>query len=323
MKFRTAGIVAVLVLGVAGSPVQAQTYPVKPIRAIVPGGTGGPVDTSARAMAQALAQRMGQSVVVENRPGADGIIGLEACVKAAPNGYTLCVSPMGPISMNPVIHSKLSYDPVRDLSPVALLGVTTGAIAVNLSVPATSMRELIQLAKAKPGVLNWGSWGNTSISYLHLAWLQNRAGVSFTSISYKAANQTVVAISTGEIDVLQSNSGTFRSGNVQEKVRVLAITGANRSANFPGVPTLGELGFDIDYPGGVGVFVPTGTPADVVTRLNAEINRLLADAGFVNRFLAPSEIEPSILTPEEFAAFLKRHRDTAETLARIAKIRIE
>ncbi|MSQ51416.1 MAG: tripartite tricarboxylate transporter substrate binding protein [Betaproteobacteria bacterium] len=323
MKFRTVGTLAVLILGGAGLQVQAQTYPVKPIRAIVPGGTGGPVDTSARAVAQALSQRMGQSVVVDNRPGANGIIGVEACVKAAPDGYTMCVSQMGAISINPFIYPKLSYNPPRDLSPVTLLGVTTDGIAVNSSVRAASMRELMQLAKAKPGALNWGSWGNTSISYLHLAWLQKQADVSFTSISYKAADQAVVAIGTGEIDVLLSSTGNFVRGNVQEKVRVIAITGAKRSANFPGIPTLVEQGFDLDFPGGVGVFVPAGTPREVVTRLNGEINRLLADAAFVKRFLAPFEIEPSILTPEEFTAFLKRHRDTAELLFKTANIRIE
>jgi len=323
MKFRTMGNFAMLILSIAGLQVQAQTYPVKPIRAIVPGGTGGPVDTSARAVAQALAQSMGQAVVVENRPGANGIIGLEACVKAAPDGYTMCVSQMAAISINPIIYPKLSYNPVSDLSPVALLGVTTDGIAVNSSVPAASLRELIQLAKAKPGALNWGSWGNTSISYLHLAWLQQHTGVSFASISYKASDQAVVAIGTGEIDVLLNNTASFRRGNMQEKVRVIAITGAKRSANFPGIPTLGEQGFDLDFPGGVGVFVPAGTPREVVTRLNGEINRMLADAGFVKRFLAPSEIVPSILTPEEFAAFLKRHRDTAEILFKTANIPID
>ena len=322
---RMARIAAGLLCVAAAMPgiVPAQSYPSKPLRAIVPSGAGGPADTSARALAQALTPALGQPVVVENRPGANGILGMEACARAAADGYTVCVTQMAPVSINPLIYPKLSYDPVRDLAPVGLIGVTTGSIAVHASVPAKDLRELLALARARPGTLNWGSWGNASNSYLHLAWLQKAADVSFASISYKTPDQAVTALGTGEIQVLQNNPGIFLPMEKAGRIRVIAVSGARRSRQFPEIPTLSEQGFDLDFPGWNGVFAHAGTPGPVVARLNAELNRLLGDERFVQRFLAPAEIEPTPLTPSQTASFLQQHRRTAELLVKLANIRID
>ncbi|MBI2319839.1 MAG: tripartite tricarboxylate transporter substrate binding protein [Betaproteobacteria bacterium] len=175
----------------------AQGYPSRLVRVIQPLGVGSPGDLVSRAIAQSLSQTLGQPVVVENRVGANGIIGMEGCAKAAPDGYTICVPSFSQVTMNPVIYSKLPYDPLRDLAPVINIGVINSSIVVNASVPVNTLRELFALAKTKPGALNWGSWGVGSFPHLYLAWMQHSTGTSFTHVPYKTIALAVGAVVAG------------------------------------------------------------------------------------------------------------------------------
>ena len=300
----------------------AQGYPSRLIRVIQPLGAGSPGDLVSRAIAQSLSQTLGQPVVVENRVGANGIIGMEGCAKAAPDGYRICVPSFSQVTMNPVIYSKLPYDPLRDLAPVINIGVINSSIMVNGSLPVNSLRELFALAKTKPGALNWGSWGIGSFPHLYLAWMQNATGASFTHVPYKTIALTISAVVSGEVQVTLNTPGLAAPLVKAGRVKVLAVIGRKRSPLLD-APTLEEAGFDLPLTSWVGVAAPAGTPKDIVQRLNAEIGRLLADPKFVERVLAPVSIDPIGGSPEEFAAFLKADREIAEKVAKLAQLRTE
>lgn len=311
-----------LVAWMAVPSAQAQSFPTKPLRIIVPSGLGGPADTSARAFAQGLAPNLGQAVVVENRGGADGVIGIDACAKSAPDGYTLCITQAAPITTLPFLSAKLPYDPVRDLMPIVLIGTTAGgAIVVSASIPVNSMRELVDYAKANPGKLNWGSWGNASNSYLHFAWTQKTTGATFTHVPYKTPDLAVTGVVSGEIQVLLNSPSVVAQHIKSGRVRAVAISSNNRSADLPAVPTLKEQGFDLAFVGWNGVFAPTGTPTAIIRRLNAEFNKLITDASFSNRFLRAQSVEPTGGSPEDFETFLRNARNVTAQLVKSADIR--
>jgi tripartite-type tricarboxylate transporter receptor subunit TctC len=320
---RISAITAIYLTSLLVTPmVLAQSFPTKPLRIIVPSGLGGPADTSARAFAQALTPTLGQAIVVENRGGADGVIGIDACAKSAPDGYTLCITQAAPITTLPFLSAKLPYDPPRDLAPVILIGTTAGgAIVVPASLPVTTMRELVGYAKANPGKLNWGSWGNASNSYLHFAWTQKTTGTTFTHVPYKTPDLAVTAVVAGEIQVLLNTPSVLAPHIKSGKIRALALSSNSRSADLPGVPTLREQGFDLAFVGWNGVFVPAGTPTAIIRRLNAEFNKLISDAGFSNRFLKTYSVEAVGGSAEDFENFLKNARDVTSQLIKTADIR--
>ena len=298
----------------------AQTYPARPVRIIIPGGAGAPPDIIARALSQPLTQTLGQPFVVENRVGANGIIGMETVVKSAADGYTLCITQGAPVSLNPYFYSKLSYEPLRDLAPIVNVGVIAASIVVSASVQANSMRELIEQIKAKPESLLWATWGAGSFSDLYRAWAQNAFGVSFRDIPYKTPTQAFNAVVAGEANVMLNASGLLPPLIKAGKIKALATIGPSRYVTLPDVPSFAELGYDVDFRGWVGVFAPAGTPREIVLKLNGEINRIIADPGFGERFLVPASVERSGGTPEEFAAFLKADRETAGKLTRLANV---
>jgi tripartite-type tricarboxylate transporter receptor subunit TctC len=326
MKIR-AGVVTFLAswlclpwVAAASAQDAAQNYPSRLIRFIQPLGPGSPGDIVSRAIADALGRRFGQPVVVENRVGANGLIGMDACAKAAPDGYTVCVPSFAQMSVNPVLYSKLPYDPLKDVTPVILFAAITSAITVNASVPANSLQELVAMAKSKPGALNWGSWGLGSFSHLYMAWLENATGTSFVHVPYKTLGQAVTGVVAGEVEVMVNTPAVAAPLVEAGKVKALAIIGKERSPLLPNVPTLKEAGYDLPLISWVGVTVPTGTPAPIVRLLNDELNKLLADPAFVTRFLAPGSLAPLGGTPESFADFLKTDRATMEKLAASANI---
>lgn len=324
MASGAAGRIVTIFLGaLALAPIaHAQIYPTKPLRIIVPSGLGGPADTSARAFAQGITPALGQPVVVENRGGADGVIGIDACAKSAPDGYTLCITQAAPITTLPFLSAKLPYDPPRDLAPVILIGTTAGgAIVVPASVPANSMRELVAYAKANPGKLNWGSWGNASNSYLHFAWTQKTTGATFTHVPYKTPDLAVTAVVAGEIQVLLNTPSVLAPHIKSGKIRALGLSSNSRSTDLPGVPTLKEQGFDLAFVGWNGVFSPAGTPVAIIRRLNTEFNKLIADASFATRFLKTYSVEAVGGSPEDFETFLKNAREVTAQLIKSADIR--
>ena len=243
-------------------PAQAQdAYPSRLVRFIQPLGPGSPGDIVTRTIADAFGKSTGQPAVVENRVGANGIIGMDACAKAAPDGYTICVPSFAQMSVNPVLYKKLPYDPLKDFAPVILFASISSVISVNPSVPANSVQELIALAKSKPGALNWGSWGVGSFSHLYMAWLQSQTGTSFTHVPYKTLGQAVTGVIAGEVQVMVNTPAVAAPLVEAGKMKTLAVIAGGRSPLLPNTPTLKEAGFDPPLSSWVGVTVPPGHPS--------------------------------------------------------------
>jgi len=299
--------------------VQSNDYPNRPIKIIQPLGIGTPADIFSRAIAQQLSDKFGQPVIVENKVGANGLIGMDACAKAPPDGYTICVPSFSQVSLNPVIYPNITYEPLKDLSPIVLVGLITSSISVNSALPVNSMKELIELAKAKPDTINWSSWGVGSFSHLHMAWLESTTGAKFKHIPYKTIDQALTATLSGETQVFMNTPGLVQPHVKSGKLRPLAIAGPKRSPLLD-VPTLKEQGFNADFVSWIGVTVPTGTPKDIIQKLNSEMNKSISDPKFVERVLTPISVEPVGGTPEEFSTFMKSDREVATRLAKIAKL---
>jgi tripartite-type tricarboxylate transporter receptor subunit TctC len=305
----------------AASFALAQTYPAKPVHLIIPNGTGAPPDILARALAPPLSQALGQPVVVDNRVGANGIVAVEAVVRAPADCYTLCVTQGAPISLNPFFYAKLPYEPLRDLAPIANIGVIAATIIASTSAPVKSMRELVEWAKQKPSTVVWGTWGSGSFSDLYRAWAESTFGVSYLELPYKTSTHAFNAVMSGEAHVMLNASGPLPRFIEAGKIRGLATIGPTRYRALPEVVSFFELGYDVDFRGWVGVLGPAATPRDIATKLNGEINRIIADEKFAERFLTPASIEARVGTPEEFAAFLKADRETAGRLMKLTKVK--
>ena len=315
-------VAAALAAVVAGAmdPAWAESYPSRLVRFIQPLGPGSPGDILSRAMADRLARVFGQPTVVENKVGVNGLIGMTDCARAAPDGYTVCVPSFAQMSVNPVLYAKMPYDTQRDLAPVILVGAITSCVIVNVDLPVTTLNELEALGKAKPGTLDWGSWGIGSFSHLTLAWLASHAATTFVHIPYKTLGQALAAVAAGEVKVMVTTPAAAKPLADAGHIRVIGIIGRARSPLMPEVPTLKELGYDFPLLSWVGVTVPTGTPPEAVGRLNGEINKLVADPDFVARYMTPSSLAPLGGTPERFATFLATERATVEKLAADANI---
>jgi tripartite-type tricarboxylate transporter receptor subunit TctC len=306
-----------LALGAAQALAQPE-YPTKPVRVIVPIAPGSVTDVLARAAAQELSARLGQPLLVENRVGASGIIGGEACARAAPDGYTLCILYSNILSFNPHLFDKLPYDVSRDFAPVTNLYFITEGLIASASLPVDSVDELRILARTKPGTLNFGTLGPGSGPELFLNWLNAQWRTDITAIPYKGGGPVALALAAGEIQLGFMGLGNFIGPIQGGQVKVLAVSGSKRSKLVPGAPTRDEAGLGA-YPGRVwwGLLVPAGTAGVIVQKLNTQLVRLFREPKFVE-FLENRYVEPATGTPEEFAAFLKADRDTAGKLVRLA-----
>lgn len=313
-----------LIAGVAsGHPVPAQTYPVKPIRMIVSSPPGGVTDTSARAVANGVSQSLGQPIVIENRGGANGNIGGEACARAAPDGYSVCLINGVAITFNPFAYAKMPFDVDRDLMPVVLVGFLDIAITVHASLPVNSVRELVELAKTKPGGLNWGSLGIGSNSHMYMVWLESKTGARFTHVPYKGSPALFLAAGTGDVHISTTTPGTAQPHVKAGKLKIIAvITSKDRSPLAPEVPTFKEQGFELDFRNWNGVFFQRAATGEIVRRWNAEVNKLLADPKFTEKYLAPMAVTASGGTPQDFANFIKSDRATAAELVKLAKMKL-
>ncbi len=304
--------------------VFAQSYPVKPIRMIVPFPGAALNDAIARAVAQSLSQSWGQAIVVENRAGANGNIGTDVCAKAAPDGYTVCMPTGVVISLNPFAYSSMPFDPVRDLTPVIHVGTLEQVIAVNTSVPVKIVKELIDYAKANPGALNWASLGVGSSGHLYMEWMQAKAGVRFTHIPYKGSQQLQMAVAAGEVHVTTNTPGGIRANIEAGKVRALAVVaGRKRVQAMPDVPTLLEQGYDLEFRNWVAIYLPRSSPPDLARRWNTDVNKLLADAAFVEKHLGPWSVSAAGGSIDDLVAFMKRDRTMAAELAKIANLKLD
>ena len=294
----------VLFLALCGSSVQAQ-YPNKPLKMIVPYAVGGPGDILARQLSPKMSEFLGQPIVIDNRPGAGSIAGTEAAAKAAPDGYTLYLSTDGPISINPSLYPKLPYDPVRDFAPVTLLVAARQVLAVNSSVPATSVAELIALARAQPGRLNYASFGSGGLSHLAAELFKSMTGTDMTHIPFKGTAQALQALIAGEVQVMFVGEPGALPHVKSGRLRALASSGPRRTVLFPDLPTVAEAGVPgYDVQGLFGLLLPAGAPRDIVLRLNTEAAKTLADPEVLTRIRGLG-FEPQNGTPEAFAALIQ------------------
>jgi tripartite-type tricarboxylate transporter receptor subunit TctC len=301
---------------------QAQPYPAKSVRLIVPFPAGGGLDITARAFGQKLAEYWGQTVVIENRPGASGMIGAEAVVRSAKDGYILLVCSPAEIALNPALYSKMNYDPFKELSPVSLAATYPNMIVVHASVPAKSVKELIALSKRTSGGLPFGSSGTGSTQHLAGEWLKSNAGINYLHVPYKGAAPAVTDLVGGQIPTAILGLAPIIPHIKSGRIRGLAVTSARRSAAAPDIATLHEAGINFESTQWFGFLAPAGTPVEVIAKLQADIKRAAADPGVRDR-LESLGGEPTSNTPDEFAAFIKAENTKYGKVIRDGSIKAE
>jgi tripartite-type tricarboxylate transporter receptor subunit TctC len=283
----------------------AQSYPNRPIRFVVPFAPGGSTDTLARTIGQKLTDALQQQVVVDNRSGANGNIGMEIVAHAAPDGYTILLGYIANLGIGPGLYAKLPFDPVRDYAPITQLASSPNILAVHPSLPVKSLRELIAYAKTNPKKLNFASSGVGSIGHLTGELLNRSAGVDMVHVPYKGSGQAVIDLLGGQVQMMFSGMSSVMQHIKAGKLRALAVTGAQRSPAVPDVPTIAESGFPgFEATAWYGVLATAGTPKTIVDRLHDEIVRALALPDVKER-LNNVGFELVGGTPDEFAAFIK------------------
>ena len=297
-------ITAALAIAVAATATFAQEYPTKPIKLIVPFPPAGGTDIMSRVVAQRLTDANKWTVIVDNRPGAGGNIGVDAAVKSAPDGYTLVMGQTSNLAISPTLYSKLPYDPVKDLAPIVLVGSGPIAIVVKADSPYKTLGDLIAAAKAKPGSITMATPGNGTVAHLAGVRLQNATGAKFEHIPYKGAAAAIPDLLGGNVDFYLSSVPTLQSHVAGGKMRALAVTSAKRSPVFPTVPTVGETVKGFEANTWFGILAPAGTPQPVLAKLNAEINKSLKDPG-VRKSIENEGGEVLGGTPEQFAQLIK------------------
>jgi tripartite-type tricarboxylate transporter receptor subunit TctC len=285
--------------------VQAQNYPTRAIKIIVPYAPGGLPDTMTRLVGGKLAEPLGQPIVVENMGGAGGINGVAEVVKATPDGYTLLVADVGQVAINPHLFSKLPYQPLKDLAPVSLIGTSPLYLVAHPSVPAKSLKELVALAKKEPGKLNYGSSGIGSIHHLATEALKAGFGIDLVHVPYKGTGQSVPALLGGQVALLYSALPSIAGHLKDGKVKMLAISSAKRSPHTPDVPTVAENGIaGYDFVAEIGLLAPAATPREVIQRLAGEMAKVAKQPDVVKRFTELG-IDPVGSTPDAYAAMNK------------------
>jgi len=301
----------------------AQGFPSRPMKIVVPYAPGGLPDTIARVVAVKLGESFGQQLVVENMPGAGGISGVGEVVKAQPDGYTLLVADVGQIAINPHLFSKLPYAPLKDLAPVSMIGTSALYLVAHPSVPVNSLKELVALAKAQPGKLNYGSSGIGSIHHLATEALKSGFGIDIVHVPYKGTGQSVPALLGGQVALLYSALPSIAGHLKDGKVKMLAISTAKRSPQTPDVPTVAESGIPgYDFVAEIGMLAPAGTPREVVNRLAGEVAKAMKQPDVVQRFTQLG-IEPVGSTPEAYAQANKADFDKYATIVRATGAKID
>jgi tripartite-type tricarboxylate transporter receptor subunit TctC len=288
----------------AASAAMAQSWPAKPVRIIVPFAPGGSADTLGRLAAQKLSESLKENFIVENRPGAGGVIGSDMVAKAAPDGYTLLVSGVASHAVAPALGKGTPYDPVRDFTHVALFGGPPAVLVVNPAVPAKNLGELVELLKKDPGKYSYGSPGNGTHGQLVAELFKQLAGVDMQHVPYKGASGAIADLMAGHIPIASTTLSTAAGQIHGGKARALAISTAARLPDYPDVPTYAELGYkDLVATIWFSLSGPPGLPADIVNRLNTEVRRAMQQPDVKQR-LRPEGIEPGDLDPQAFTAYV-------------------
>ena len=307
----------------SGGAVFAQSYPMKSIRFIVPFSAGGGADIVARAIAQKLGEATAQQVVVDNRAGAAAIIGMDLAAKAPADGYTMVLGQTGPNSINPALYKKLPYDAAKDFAPVTLTTTYPYVLVVHPSIPARNVKELVALAKSRPGQLSFASAGNGGANHLTAELFKSMAGINMVHVPYKASAPALVDVLGGHVSLMFDPIITAMPHVRLGKLRGMAVTSLKRSAIVSELPTVAETGLPgFESIGWHGVFVPANTPRDVVERLNGLIVKVLQIPEMRTRF-AEQGAEPVGDTPQQFGEFLKKDLDKWTAVIRTAGVQAD
>jgi len=299
-------------LGIGGA--HAQAYPAKPIRFVIPFPPGGSTDLLGRIIGQQWAELMGQQVIIDNRGGAGGIIGVENAARSAPDGYTLVLGHIGTFGLNPSLYARLPYDPLRDFAPLGLFGGVSNLLVVHPSLPVKSAKELIALARSKPGQLNYGSAGVGSASHLQMEYFKLLTKTDITHVPYKGTGPMVTELVAGQTQVTSTGIPGLLGQVKAGRLRPLAALSAKRLIPFPEIPTSAEAGvpgFEVST--WYGPMAPAKTPAEIITRLNGEMQRMLQKRDVLDRLVAEG-VEPLGGTPQQHADYIKSE------IARWAKV---
>jgi tripartite-type tricarboxylate transporter receptor subunit TctC len=318
-KWRPLALASALILG-AVLPAQAQTYPSKPVRLVLPYAPGGIIDYVGRTLAQKLTEILGQSVVADNRPGAGGILGTDSVARSAPDGYTLVL--MDPaIVINPTLQSDVPYDVFKNLQTVSIVSSSPEVLVISPALPVTTFPELVAYGKANPGKLNFASAGIGTTPHLAGEMFKLRTGIDATHVPYKGIGASYTDMMSGKVQMAFSSIAGALPFTADNRVRALATTGALRSSVYPALPTVAEAGlpgFEVDL--WLGVFAPSGLPAPVLARLNADLKKAL-EAADLKAALAKVGVEPRGTSPDEGAIFLRAEFDKWKQVITDGKIK--
>ena len=307
----------------AATAVHAQDYPTRPIRLVVPFAAGGAADAVARIVGKRVGDALGQTFVIEDRGGGGGIIGTEIVRSADPDGYTLLLGQSGPISINPGIYAKLSYDPEKDLVPICMTTSYPYILVVNPSLGVKTVAELVALAKSKPGALNYGTAGVGVSNHLATELFANKAGIKLTHIPYRGTSLAVADLIGGQVQVVFADPVSALAHIKAGTLIALGVTSKDRSPVAPDVPTIAESGYPgFDAVAWHGIMAPAGTPQGIVKRLNAEIVKALKDRDTA-KLIEAQAMQIVGSTPEAFAAFIKQDILLWKDVAKQAKVEVK
>jgi tripartite-type tricarboxylate transporter receptor subunit TctC len=316
-------LLAALLLAIA-APLAAQPFPARAVKIVVPTSPGGATDAFARALATRLSTSWGEAVVVENRAGANQILGADFVSKSAPDGYTLLVSDASSFVINPHLYSKLPYDGVNGFTPITVLVRFPWVVALNAAVPATSFQQLVALAKAEPGKLSYGSFGLGSSAHISVDYLKNLLGIDIVHVPYKGAGPAVTDLLAGRIQMMMVTPLLVEPHARAGKLRLVAAATAQRIPGLPDLPTIAESGAP-GYEAGTwfALVGPPAMPRDVVTKIYADTAKVLADAGFREQYVTRQWFEAVGNTPEEFSAYLKSEYARWGRLIELSRVSVE
>ena len=308
---------------VAAAVAGAQTYPVKPVRLVIPYPPGGGSDTIGRPLAQKMSEGLGQQVVVENRGGANGNIGMESVARSAPDGYTLVFALSAQLAINPGLYQKIPYDPIKDYAPISLLGEGGYILVVHPSLPAKTVKELIALAKARPGQIAYSSSGNGSGGHLAVELLNSMAGIRMLHVPYKGGGPALMDLIAGQVQVLFATQLASWPHIQIGRIRALAVSTAKRPASLPDLPTVAESGLP-GYDSGVwyGVLAPAGTPREIIARLNGEVVKALNQPDY-RSLLVNNTIEPIGSPPERLSQYIRTELVKWAKVIKAANVRVD
>lgn len=321
MRCATTCLLTAMLIMASAAP--AQTYPIRPIRWVVTYPPGGPTDVVARAIGAKLTEAWGQQIVIDNRAGAGGVIGTDIAAKAVPDGYTLLFGTSAGLTINPALNSKLPYDAVKDFAPVSLLVLNPQILVVHPAVPVNSVKELVALAKARPGQLNYASVGLGSPNHMGMELLKALTGIDIVHVPYKGTGPAITDLLGGQVQVMFNSMPSVIPLVASGKLKGLAVGSVQRSPAVPDIPTVAEAGVPgFENVTWYGMFAPAKTPHDIIVKLNKQVVQILASPEMAQR-LASQGAEPRSSTPEELTKFMRVESERWKKVIKTAGIKVE